>query len=159
MPWARTIAPTRSERGGDRVTCYGAGFRKMTGRGDSLTLAGREASGRVTEDVLERHAVGVVRKGGLEPPRYCYRQPLKLVRLPIPPLPLIGRSNSNREPRTKTWNREPGTWNGVIAAASPALPVAPAPERARSASPARGGRPRPNPGRAGRGCRAAARQA
>ena len=29
----------------------------------------------------------VVRKGGLEPPRYCYRQPLKLVRLPIPPLP------------------------------------------------------------------------
>ena len=30
----------------------------------------------------------MVRKGGLEPPRYCYRQPLKLVRLPIPPLPL-----------------------------------------------------------------------
>ena len=28
-----------------------------------------------------------MRKGGLEPPRYCYRQPLKLVRLPIPPLP------------------------------------------------------------------------
>src|SRR5262249_42170928 len=22
-----------------------------------------------------------------EPPRYCYRQPLKLVRLPVPPLP------------------------------------------------------------------------
>ena len=31
----------------------------------------------------------VVRKGGLEPPRYCYRQPLKLVRLPIPPLPRV----------------------------------------------------------------------
>ena len=30
------------------------------------------------------------RKGGLEPPRYCYRQPLKLVRLPIPPLPRGG---------------------------------------------------------------------
>ncbi len=29
----------------------------------------------------------VVRKGGFEPPRYCYRQPLKLVRLPVPPLP------------------------------------------------------------------------
>ena len=29
----------------------------------------------------------MVRKGGLEPPRYCYRQPLKLVRLPVPPLP------------------------------------------------------------------------
>ena len=32
----------------------------------------------------------MVRKGGLEPPRYCYRQPLKLVRLPIPPLPQVG---------------------------------------------------------------------
>src|SRR3990170_723719 len=29
-----------------------------------------------------------MRKGGLEPPRSCERQPLKLVRLPIPPLPL-----------------------------------------------------------------------
>src|SRR5687768_5571851 len=29
----------------------------------------------------------MVRKGGLEPPRPCGRQPLKLVRLPIPPLP------------------------------------------------------------------------
>ena len=29
----------------------------------------------------------MVRKKGLEPSRYCYRQPLKLVRLPIPPLP------------------------------------------------------------------------
>ena len=28
-----------------------------------------------------------MRQRGLEPPRYCYRQPLKLVRLPIPPLP------------------------------------------------------------------------
>ena len=34
----------------------------------------------------------MVRKGGLEPPRYCYRQPLKLVRLPIPPLPRAGDS-------------------------------------------------------------------
>src|SRR5436190_4252230 len=32
----------------------------------------------------------MVRKGGLEPPRYYYRQPLKLVRLPIPPLPRGG---------------------------------------------------------------------
>ena len=29
----------------------------------------------------------MVRKGGLEPPRSCDRQPLKLVRLPVPPLP------------------------------------------------------------------------
>src|SRR5262245_34032717 len=31
----------------------------------------------------------MVRKGGFEPPRYCYRQPLKLVRLPVPPLPQL----------------------------------------------------------------------
>jgi hypothetical protein len=31
----------------------------------------------------------LVRKGGFEPPRYCYRQPLKLVRLPVPPLPQV----------------------------------------------------------------------
>ena len=29
----------------------------------------------------------LVRKGGFEPPRSCERQPLKLVRLPVPPLP------------------------------------------------------------------------
>ena len=29
----------------------------------------------------------MVRKRGFEPLRYCYRQPLKLVRLPVPPLP------------------------------------------------------------------------
>ena len=33
----------------------------------------------------------MVRKGGLEPPRSCDRQPLKLVRLPIPPLPHEGQ--------------------------------------------------------------------
>src|ERR687897_225663 len=32
----------------------------------------------------------MVRKRGLEPPRSCERQPLKLVRLPIPPLPQRG---------------------------------------------------------------------
>src|SRR6476661_4813424 len=36
--------------------------------------------------------IHLVRKRGLEPPRYCYRQPLKLVRLPIPPLPRGERS-------------------------------------------------------------------
>jgi hypothetical protein len=29
----------------------------------------------------------MVRERGFEPPWYCYRQPLKLVRLPVPPLP------------------------------------------------------------------------
>jgi hypothetical protein len=31
----------------------------------------------------------LVRSSGFEPPRYCYRQPLKLVRLPVPPRPLV----------------------------------------------------------------------
>ncbi len=37
----------------------------------------------------EKQEEEMVRKGGLEPPRSCDRQPLKLVRLPIPPLPHI----------------------------------------------------------------------
>jgi hypothetical protein len=50
----------------------------------------------------------VVRKGGFEPPRSCERQPLKLVRLPVPPLslpypvaagsPQSGRSTPARTP-------------------------------------------------------------
>src|SRR5580704_9319940 len=35
-----------------------------------------------------RRARSLVRSSGFEPPRYCYRQPLKLVRLPVPPRPL-----------------------------------------------------------------------
>jgi hypothetical protein len=54
---------SRRRRAGRRV--------EWCGRGDSFTLTGREASGRVTVDALERHAEGVVRKGGLEPPRPC----------------------------------------------------------------------------------------
>src|SRR6516225_5479926 len=40
---------------------------------------------RASHDVLRIQ--GLVRKGGFEPPRSCERQPLKLVRLPVPPLP------------------------------------------------------------------------
>jgi hypothetical protein len=47
--------------------------------------------------LIEDNSVRVVRKGGLEPPRYCYRQPLKLVRLPIPPLPLMEPGTRNQE--------------------------------------------------------------
>jgi hypothetical protein len=36
----------------------------------------------------------LVRSSGFEPPRYCYRQPLKLVRLPVPPRPR--RANPKR---------------------------------------------------------------
>ena len=38
----------------------------------------------------------MVRSSGFEPPRYCYRQPLKLVRLPVPPLPRGVRTNDQR---------------------------------------------------------------
>src|SRR5206468_3697310 len=37
--------------------------------------------------VRSRQASRMVRKRGFEPLRYYYRQPLKLVRLPVPPLP------------------------------------------------------------------------
>ena len=36
-----------------------------------------------------------MRSSGFEPPRYCYRQPLKLVRLPVPPRP---RENNPKRP-------------------------------------------------------------
>src|SRR5208283_503858 len=35
----------------------------------------------------------MVRSSGFEPPRYCYRQPLKLVRLPVPPRPHRGETS------------------------------------------------------------------
>jgi hypothetical protein len=35
----------------------------------------------------------MVRPSGFEPPRYCYRQPLKLVRLPVPPRPRKNKYN------------------------------------------------------------------
>jgi hypothetical protein len=38
----------------------------------------------------------MVRKGGFEPPRSCDRQPLKLVRLPVPPLPRRGLIESEK---------------------------------------------------------------
>jgi hypothetical protein len=37
----------------------------------------------------------LVRSSGFEPPRYCYRQPLKLVRLPIPPRPHSDEDETN----------------------------------------------------------------
>ncbi len=43
-----------------------------------------------------------MRKGGFEPPRSCERQPLKLVRLPVPPLPRGGLLRSVILPRAAT---------------------------------------------------------
>src|SRR5262245_10489185 len=89
----------------------------------------------------------LVRKGGLEPPRYCYRQPLKLVRLPIPPLPRGGMVTS------------PGSLPAVLVLPAPvpgsaaeslgAAPPAHVPAR---------GHHSPIPARAGRRCRAPARR-
>src|ERR1700757_3822844 len=41
----------------------------------------------------------LVRSSGFEPPRYCYRQPLKLVRLPVPPRPLVPMQLTSSEVR------------------------------------------------------------
>src|SRR5687768_7471716 len=47
-----------------------------------------------------RRANRVVRKTGFEPARSCDRQPLKLVRLPVPPLPReVGRAGNPRDGR------------------------------------------------------------
>ena len=52
---------------------------------DHLTRNGPRTTGPfLTVNYLK---LKVVRKRGFEPLRYCYRQPLKLVRLPVPPLP------------------------------------------------------------------------
>jgi hypothetical protein len=42
--------------------------------------------------------IDLVRKGGFEPPRSCERQPLKLVRLPVPPLPQVTCEKSRLKP-------------------------------------------------------------
>src|SRR4051794_2008949 len=53
-------------------------------RRDSLRVACRAEAHAWLDCKRERR---LVRKKGLEPSRPCGRQPLKLVRLPIPPLP------------------------------------------------------------------------
>ena len=60
-----------------------------------------------------------MRKGGLEPPRPCGRQPLKLVRLPIPPLP-------REEPETR--NSERSAFEVTCRTATAASVLAPGPE-------------------------------
>jgi len=58
--------------------------------------------------------VFLVRKGGLEPTRYCYRQPLKLVRLPRPASGRrrIEASDSQRPSRAK-WVIDPVAMYGT----------------------------------------------
>ena len=79
-----------------RAVAHASAFTSVSegwcGRKDSFTLARPEGSCRVTEDFCPRQSErerAMVRKKGLEPSRPCGRQPLKLVRLPIPPLPRL----------------------------------------------------------------------
>ena len=63
-----------------------------------------EPSG-VADNQRNQTNLKMVRKGGFEPLRYCYRQPLKLVRLPVPPLP------QGLSEKPVIWNYEFGIWN------------------------------------------------
>src|SRR5262245_52207534 len=72
-----------------------------------------------------------MRKGGFEPPRSCERQPLKLVRLPVPPLPQVGPAEAGRyndvrlKPDT-TYERPADAGHSVreVTSAAPAAAVA-----------------------------------
>jgi hypothetical protein len=80
--WAQgaTASPISTPRGTSRRRRRNVGRRSHTED---------RRSRRKTERPLGigRMVAGLVRKRGFEPLRYCYRQPLKLVRLPVPPLP------------------------------------------------------------------------
>ena len=52
----------------------------------SNNIGHREFARLLKAAEVKRIILNVVRKGGFEPPRSCERQPLKLVRLPVPPL-------------------------------------------------------------------------
>ena len=62
-------------------------YGEICGKRFSVSLGPRHVVSQEVRKPLFLLMKKMVRKGGLEPPRYCYRQPLKLVRLPIPPLP------------------------------------------------------------------------
>src|SRR5579863_28356 len=65
---------------------------------------GREAP-RTLQILTEVYVEGrLVRSSGFEPPRYCYRQPLKLVRLPVPPRPHSGAGRTC-SPRKQGWKQ------------------------------------------------------
>src|SRR4029450_1869785 len=108
------LAQTKPARSMSEVWC---------GRGDSRSKAEREARRPSDGDAQRRQTErsdGLVRKGGLEPPRYCYRQPLQLVRLPIPPLSRGGRI------RPAPW-RQPDRRRTVILARAWGRPGSPRP--------------------------------
>ena len=77
-------------------------------KGEDCTASGIKSGSTVESEHENAREIGrfrfLVRKGGLEPPRYCYRQPLKLVRLPsdlpVPPTNL-------RSPRCERFGESP----------------------------------------------------
>jgi hypothetical protein len=82
---------------------------------DSVNVTTFEGRTVVVSILLRRISAGsslyadlqkVVRSSGFEPPRYCYRQPLKLVRLPVPPRPHRRINREQMKPRDYD-NREP----------------------------------------------------
>ena len=75
--------PTRRHR--ERICYDRSRAGRASGSAAHFCKSSRDSGGTGNEKQKEE----MVRKGGLEPPRSCDRQPLKLVRLPIPPLPHI----------------------------------------------------------------------
>src|SRR5215469_1322629 len=69
-----------------RITIRRARSRLESGRQSLGTLA-RSCGLSKGFDLPAGKKRRMVRSSGFEPPRYCYRQPLKLVRLPVPPRP------------------------------------------------------------------------
>src|SRR5215469_2996891 len=69
-----------------RITIRRARSRLESGRQSLGTLA-RSCGLSKGFDLPAGKKRNLVRSSGFEPPRYCYRQPLKLVRLPVPPRP------------------------------------------------------------------------
>jgi hypothetical protein len=54
--------------------------KKSAGSDNGRNLSARRS--KLPAESLTSQRLQVVRKGGLEPPRYCYRQPLKLAQVP-----------------------------------------------------------------------------
>src|SRR5262249_53264432 len=77
------------------ITC-GKVQKRGTGRtGGNTTSRGKFCyAGNTRQEntqLIRKIRGSLVRSSGFEPPRYCYRQPLKLVRLPVPPRPHRGK--------------------------------------------------------------------
>jgi hypothetical protein len=93
-PYAR-LDPARTHATARDVSRAGAAC--LTQRVEEAFVATSRFTGFVEEGRKD-----LVRKGGLEPPRSCDRQPLKLVRLPIPPLSLWREPGALCAPRPAT---------------------------------------------------------